>query len=104
MRQIEKEMNKAIMNGRNFFKSNTQVITRNGVSKVYLHGVHIANATRDYVTITDMENHPCRFSQTTRSRVNALLQRFGVRLHFSEKYCTIKYDNGTDFVPFTTFS
>ena len=104
MRQIEREMVYAIQHGRNFCKSNTQVITRDGVSKVYLHGVHIANATPYSVTITNMENHPCRFSPTTRSRVNALLHRYGVRLHFSTKYCTMKYDDGTDFVPFTTFT
>ena len=105
MRKIEEEMLDAIRYGENFGGGNTMVITdANGVSHVYLHGVHIADATRNTVTITDMERHPKRFSPTTSSRVNALLSDYNVHLTFSNKYGTIKYDNGEEFVPFTTFS
>ena len=103
MRKIEEKMNEAIMRGSNLYCGNTIVETNNGVSKVYLHGVHIANATPNWVQITNMEHHPCRFSHTTSSRVNALLERYNVRLHFSDKYGTIKYDDGTNFEYFTTF-
>ena len=71
MRKIEREMNAAIRDCRNWKSGNTEVQTdSDGVSFVYLHGNKIAEIGEDYVTIFDGGYQ----SSTTKSRLNAILQ------------------------------
>ena len=49
MRKIETQMNMAIKSQKNWSSGNTQVITDNGFSRVFLHGNHIANVFDDGV-------------------------------------------------------
>ena len=71
MRKIEREMNAAIRDCRNWKSGNTEVHTdSDGASFVYLHGNKIAEIGEDYVTIFDGGYQ----SSTTKSRLNAILQ------------------------------
>ena len=72
MRKIESQMNKAIQSNKNWSSGNTQVITEDNVSKVYLHGNHIATIDEDSMTIYDGGWQ----SNTTKSRLNALCDEF----------------------------
>ena len=74
MRKIEAAMNRAIQGDTNWASGNTQVITEDGVSKVYLHGNHIATIDDDSMTIYDGGWQ----SNTTKSRLNALCDEFCV--------------------------
>jgi hypothetical protein len=56
----------------NWSSGNTQVITEDNTSKVYLHGNHIATVTDDNMTIFDGGWQ----SVTTKSRLNALCNEF----------------------------
>ena len=73
MRVIEKAMIEAIRSHKDMKRANTQVAAHPaGVSKVFLHGNHIANVSATAVSFTLAGwNTP-----TTRSRVNALLREF----------------------------
>ena len=76
MRKLEREMNQAIRGQRNWAGSNTTVFTDDAglYSTVYLHGNHIASvdtATND-LTLFDGGWQ----SNTTKSRLNALLEEF----------------------------
>ena len=73
MRKIEEQMVKAIQNNENWSKANTMVCTcEDNVSKVYLHGNHIATVDDDSVTLYDGGWQ----SNTTKSRLNAICQAF----------------------------
>lgn len=74
MRKIETQMIQAIQNNKNWSSGNTQVITEDNISKVYLHGNHIATVTDDNMTIFDGGWQ----SNTTKSRLNALCTEFCV--------------------------
>ena len=74
MRKIEQQMCQAIQNNKNWAGSNTSVITEDNVSKVYLHGNHIATVDDDTMTIFDGGYQ----SNTTKSRLNALCDEFCV--------------------------
>ena len=74
MRKIEQQMCQAIQNNKNWAGSNTSVITEDNVSKVYLHGNHIATVDDDTMTIFDGGWQ----SNTTKSRLNALCDEFCV--------------------------
>ena len=74
MRKIEQQMNRAIQNNTNWTSGNTSVITEDNVSKVYLHGNHIATIDDDSMTIFDGGWQ----SNTTKSRLNALCDEFCV--------------------------
>ena len=76
MRKIEREMNAAIRDCRNWKSGNTEVSTDiDGVSRVYLHGNKIAEIGDDYVQIFDGGWQ----SATTKSRLNAILQENGIK-------------------------
>jgi hypothetical protein len=74
MRQIEKDMIRAIMNGRNWANSNTMVRIVGEDAEVYLHGNHIATV-KDCLPIElivnkrTLSNWP---TPTTKSRLRAL--------------------------------
>ena len=76
MCKIEREMNAAIRDCRDWKSGNTEVCTMNdGVSYVYLHGNKIAEIGDDFVTIFDGGYQ----SATTKSRLNAILQANAIK-------------------------
>ena len=76
MRKLEKQMNQAIRGQRNWAGSNTTVFTSdNGLeSTVYLHGNHIATYFHDKRELQLFDGG--WQSNTTKSRLNALLSEF----------------------------
>jgi len=74
MRKIERQMCDAIAKGKDWKSGNTQVITINDVTWVYLHDNHIATVTDTDVTIYDGGWQ----SNTTKSRLNAICNTFCV--------------------------
>jgi len=74
MRKIESQMCSAIQSNKNWTSGNTSVITEDNISKVYLHGNHIATIDDDSMTIFDGGWQ----SVTTKSRLNALCDYFCV--------------------------
>lgn len=74
MRKIESQMNAAITAGTNWQKDNTKVVTNDGVSEVFLHGNKIAEIGECFVTLFDGGWQ----SNTTKSRLNAILSEHGV--------------------------
>lgn len=76
MRQIETLMNDAILNNIDWKKDNTEVVynEHSGNSHVYLYGEEIAIVGEHFVKIFDGG----RKSQTTKSRLNAILSEHGV--------------------------
>jgi len=72
MRKIESQMCAAIKANQDWKSGNTQVITIEGVSFVYLHGNQIATIDEDSMTIFDGGYQ----SVTTKSRLNALCAEF----------------------------
>jgi hypothetical protein len=72
MRKIETQMCEAIQSNLDWKSGNTQVITIEGVSFVYLHGNQIATIDEDSMTIFDGGWQ----STTTKSRLNALCNYF----------------------------
>jgi len=75
MRKIEKMMNAAITNGRNFSSGNTTVTHEDGVAIVTLHGNKIAEVGDNFVRLFDGGWQ----SNTTKSRLNAILQVHGIK-------------------------
>lgn len=67
-------MCQAIHNNLNWSSGNTQVVTNDGVSTVYLHGNKIALIDDNSMTIFDGGWQ----SNTTKSRLNALCEEFCV--------------------------
>jgi len=74
MRKIESQMCAAVQANQDFKSGNTQVITIEGVSFIYLHGNQIASVDEDSMTIYDGGWQ----SVTTKSRLNALCDEFCV--------------------------
>ena len=74
MRKVEHQMCQAVQHNKNWASGNTSVITEDNVSKVYLHGNHIATIDEDTMTIYDGGWQ----SNTTKSRLNALCDSFCV--------------------------
>jgi len=72
MRKIETQMIAAIKANENWSSGNTQVVTMDGVSFVYLHGNKIAMIDDTSMTIFDGGWQ----STTTKSRLNALCSEF----------------------------
>jgi len=70
MRKIERQMNQAIADSINWKSTNTEVIfdSEDNVSRVYLHGNHIATVSEDSVQLFDGGWQ----SNTTKSRLNAI--------------------------------
>ena len=77
MRKIEREMNAAIRDSRDWKSGNTEVTfdSATNESKVFLHGNHIATVGDDFVQIFDGGWQ----SNTTKSRLNAILQEHGIQ-------------------------
>ena len=82
MRKIERQMNSAIRSGRNFTSSNTAVRHGfEGEADVYLHGNHIATVKSNSIIIKDGGWQ----SNTTKSRLNALLYEFSYGMRVFQK-------------------
>ena len=98
MRKIERQMNQAIRSGNNFSSSNTTV--KHGwdnEADVYLHGNHIATVKSNSIIIKDGGWQ----SNTTKSRLNALLDEFsyGMRVFQKNYEWFVSYKNvKEDFV------
>ena len=73
MRKIEKLMNEALSNCKNWRMANTEVITEDNVSTVYLHGNKIAEVGDTWLRLFDGGWR----SNTTKSRLNAILSVHG---------------------------
>ena len=73
MRKIESQMIAAINGNINWTKDNTSVIFEDGISSVYLHGNLIAEVDDNSIKLYDGGWQ----SNTTKSRLNALLSEFG---------------------------
>ena len=73
MRKIEREMIQAIIDGRDWKKANTEVITSPAYARVYLHD----NCIAEYSYCKDCKlsiNHCGWKTVTTKSRLNALIK------------------------------
>ena len=73
MRKIEREMIQAIIEGRDWKKANTEVITSPAYSRVYLHGNCIAEYSYCKEGTPLNINHCGWLTNTTKSRLNALI-------------------------------
>lgn len=76
MRKIEREMNQAIAQGRDWSKANTSVHfnSEEGVAIVRLHGNKIAEIGEGFITLFDGGWQ----TTTTKSRLNAILDANGI--------------------------
>ena len=74
-------MNQAIRSGNNFSSSNTTVKHFDGDAEVYLHGNHIATVMNNSIIIKDGGWQ----SNTTKSRLNALLDEFSYGMRVFQK-------------------
>lgn len=73
MRKIERLMNDAITNGKEFKLANTMVTHQDGVAFVFLHGNNIAQIGDNFIRLFDGGWQ----SNTTKSRLNAILRVHG---------------------------
>jgi len=74
MRKLERQMNFAVSNKGNWSGSNTQVIYNNNTncSQIFLHGHHIATFCHETLAV---KINSCGYhTNTTKSRLNALLE------------------------------
>ena len=69
MRKIERLMNAAITEGRNWSSANTSVTMNGNIAEVRLHGNLIAEVSDECVTLHDGGWQ----SKTTKSRLNAIM-------------------------------
>ena len=74
MRKIEKQMNKALRTFSNWSSGNTTVTSTPNEMKVHLHGNHIATLNKATMTINLFDGG--WQSNTTKSRLNAILSEF----------------------------
>ena len=83
MRKIEQSMNTAIRNRTNWAGSNTTVMINenNNKARVFLHGNLIAEVCNEFVAIFDGGWQ----SNTTKSRLNALLSEFRPQVRVFQK-------------------
>lgn len=101
MRKIERLMNAAITEQRDFKLANTEVHNRDGVSFVFLHGNCIAQVGDTFVRLFDGGHQ----TVTTKSRLNAILRvhgKGGERVFQKEWqwFITMNTDRGFETVPF----
>lgn len=73
MRQIERQMNDAIQNEKNWQKDNTKVVYEEGTSLVYLYNNLIAMVGDTWLELFDAGYQ----TATTKSRLNAILEKNG---------------------------
>lgn len=82
MRKIERLMNEAVIEALNWKSGNTEVKTdADNVSRVFLHGNHIATIGDNFVQLFDGGWR----TATTKSRLNSLLFAHGANDHIFQK-------------------
>ena len=90
MRKIEQQMIAAIKDNTDWKCDNTEVITIEGVSFVYLHGNKIAEVGDDFLKLFDggyiTESGEIILTKTTKSRLNAILSEFGYTCGTKQEY------------------
>jgi hypothetical protein len=101
MQKIESQMNAAITNSKDWKSGNTEVTNIDGVSYVYLHGNKIAEVGNSFIRLFDGGWQ----SNTTKSRLNALLSAHGLPGEgiFQKKFewfINLRTSGGIDTVPF----
>jgi len=101
MRKIERLMNAAITDQRDWKSGNTKVTNDDGVSSVFLHGNCIAQIGDTFVRLFDGGWQ----SNTTKSRLNAILREHGrpgevVFQRQWEWFIDLNTDQGIKTVPF----
>ena len=74
MRKIERLMNAAITNGKDFKLDNTEVVAWSHVTDVFLHGNLIARIGETWIELFDGGHQ----TKTTKSRLNAILREHGI--------------------------
>ena len=99
MRKIERLMNDAISESKDWKSANTQVQYEEGncISRVYLHGNLIAEIGEGFIKLFDGGWQ----SNTTKSRLNAILSEHGIAGEgvFQKNFeWFIRLWNGTEFV------
>lgn len=101
MRKIERLMNAAITASKDWTLDNTSVINIDGVSEVRLHGNLIAEVGDNFIRLFDGGWQ----SNTTKSRLNAILQVHGrpgegIFQKKWEWFINLNTDNGMQTMPF----
>ena len=87
MRKISLDAAKALLAGRDFYRSNTQVVAGKHTSGLYLFGNHIAEYDHDSDRLD--VNFCGWFSNTTKDRLNTLLWEYNsTRPFYSGCDCT----------------
>ena len=100
MRKIEAKMNKAMRHFLPFSSGNTTVVQHRNEMEVFLHGNHIASLCKISMDLRIFDGG--WQSNTTKSRLNALLEEFADSYKVIQKdftwYVVDSYDNSR--VPF----
>jgi len=95
MRKIERQMNAAIKEGKDFKMDNTEVLYFSGhdKSQVYLYGNLIAEVGPTYIELFDGGHQ----TTTTKSRLNAILSEHGLpgEYIFQKNYDWFVHYNGS---------
>ena len=73
MRKIEKQMNQAIADSKDFKSANTEVVSYTNCADVFLHGNLIARVGETWIELFDGGYQ----TATTKSRLNAILDANG---------------------------
>ena len=97
MRKIERLMNDAISESKDWRSANTRVETEDGVSIVFLHNNKIAEIGEGFIKLFDGGWQ----SNTTKSRLNAILSEHGIAGEgvFQKNFeWFIRLWNGSEFV------
>lgn len=99
MRKIESQMNRAILNCKDWKNANTEVTysPERDASYVMLHGNHIAT-----INDTSIELYTCGYkTNTTKSRLNAILKEHGNGAYVYQKDFEWFVTDNDQTVPFT---
>lgn len=91
MRDITREAVSAFVDGRNFKKTNSQVVVRNGEVFLYLHNNMIAHKHAGGLYVT----HCGWRTNTTKERLNGILRAFKQPLISQKNF--VWYQDGSEF-------
>ena len=100
MRKIEKQMNQALRTFSNWSSGNTTVTSTPNEMKVHLHGNHIA--TLDKITMDLFIFDGGWQSNTTKSRLNAILDEFAHGSSVFQRNFTWFLSDFSGFKPFVS--
>ena len=100
MRKIEKQMNQAIRTFSNWSSGNTTVTSTPDEMKVHLHGNHIATINKATMTLNLFDGG--WQSNTTKSRLNAILDEFAHGSSVFQRNFTWFLSDFSGFKPFVS--